>query len=166
MSIRKSHFSNSQSSLITVSRSLRRIYSLTPVLYFLLSCSSKPESKNGSSSIKFEQYYLQGQQLYQIHCSNCHQKTGTGLGLVYPPLHESDFIDNNVDEVICIIKYGKSGELIVNGKKFNKTMPAFPSLSMLEVAEIATYICNTWSHNRGLIDIKAVDKSILNCSNN
>ena len=34
-----------------------------------------------TSSPKFEQYYVQGEQLYLKNCSNCHQKTGTGLGL-------------------------------------------------------------------------------------
>lgn len=135
------------------------------ICYFLVSCSTKPDSKNGISTVKFEQYYLQGQQLYQVHCSNCHQKNGTGLGLVYPPLNKSDFINDNVDEVICIIKFGRRGELVVNGKRFNKVMPP-PSLSNLEVAEVTTYIYNTWGHKGGLIDIKMADKIISKCSNN
>ncbi len=142
---------------------LKACFLLSTFYLLLFSCSTKPDSKN-ISSIKFEQYYLQGQQLYQINCSNCHQKTGVGLGLVYPPLNESDFIDEHAEEVICIIKFGKKGELIVNGKGFNKTMPALPSLSNLEVAEIVTYISNTWSHKAGLIDIKTVDKIISRCS--
>lgn len=135
-------------------------------IFVLTGCSTKSDSANNTSSIKFDQYYLQGEKLYQIHCSNCHQKNGTGLGLLYPPLNTSDFIDSHFEEVICTIKFGKTGELMVNGKKFNKAMPPFPTLSNLEVAEVATYIFNTWSHKRGVVDVKAVDKIISTCSTN
>jgi cytochrome c551 len=127
------------------------------------SCSTKPESGDkNSSSTKFDQYYLQGEQLYIKHCSNCHQKNGTGLGLLYPPLNKSDFMDANFEKVICLMKHGISGELYVNGKNFNKKMPGIPSLTDLEVAEIATYIYNTWEHKRGIVDVTSIqDKAIV-----
>jgi cytochrome c551 len=121
----------------------------------LLSCSNKDS--------KFQQYYVQGEQLYVKNCSNCHQKNGKGLGLVYPPLDQSDYLDKNFQEVICLMKYGKSGEMIVNGKNFNQPMPGIPSLTDLEAAEIATYIYNTWSRQRGLIDVKQTEKIIRDC---
>ena len=128
-------------------------------------CTTKSESaQHAVSSTKFDQYYLQGEQLFQKNCSNCHQKTGTGLGLVYPPLNKSDFIDNHFEEVICLMKNGKKGELIVNGKSFNKEMPAIPSLTNIEVAEIATYVYNTWERKKGLIDVKAIDSLLTKCN--
>jgi mono/diheme cytochrome c family protein len=125
------------------------------------SCSNA-KTENGSST-KFEQYYVQGEQLYLTHCSNCHQKNGTGLGLVYPPLNKSDYMDNNFNDVLCLIKNGKQGELIVNGKSFVQPMPGIPSLTDLEVAEIATYIYNSWEHNRGLVDVKEVTPILNSC---
>jgi cytochrome c551 len=81
---------------------------------------------------------------------------------LYPPLNKSDFMDNNFEKVICLITNGISGELIVNGKSYNKTMPGVQSLTDLEVAEIATYIYNTWEHNRGIIDVSVIqDKQII-----
>jgi hypothetical protein len=135
-------------------------YVLCSVFY---SCSIKSESDNKNySSTKFDQYYLQGEQLYIKHCSNCHQKNGIGLGLVYPPLNKSDFMDNNFENVICLMTHGISGELYVNGKNFNKKMPGIPSLTDLEVAEIGTYIYNTWEHKRGIIDVTSIqDKAIV-----
>jgi cytochrome c551 len=127
-------------------------------------CSSKPESNNHTISTKFEQYYVQGEQLYIKNCSNCHQKTGTGLGLVYPPLNKSDYLENNFEAVICLMKYGIKGELIINGKNFNKPMPGIPSLTDLETAEIATYIYNTWERKRGIIEVQDVSKIINTCS--
>jgi hypothetical protein len=69
-----------------------------------------------------------------------------------------------VEDVICLIKNGKSGELIVNGKSYNQTMPGIPSLTELEIAEIATYIYNTWSNDTGsIIEVTAVSQVLLKC---
>ena len=143
-----------------------RLFALSFLLsaFCFSSCSSKHDSTNSGSSVKFEQYYLQGEQLYQIHCSNCHQKNGSGLGLVYPPLDTSDFMERHFEEAICLMDNGKDGELIVNGKSFNKKMPGIPALTDLEIAEIATYIYNTWNHKRDLVDVKEVTKILAGCN--
>ncbi len=60
-------------------------------------------SAAGCGNVEFEQYYNQGEVLYTTHCSNCHQKDGKGLGLLYPPLDKSDFMEQNFDEVLCIM---------------------------------------------------------------
>ncbi len=130
---------------------------------FLLSaCSHNPDSGK-TSSVKFKQYYVHGQQLYLKHCSNCHQSNGSGLGRVYPPLNTSDFMENNFEEVICLIRYGKSGELIVNGLQFNQPMQGIRALSDLEIAEIATYIYNTWEHERGIVEVKEAARILVTC---
>lgn len=134
---------------------------LAILIFFLLNaCSS---NKKPNESVKFQQYYVEGEQLYLKNCSNCHQKSGKGLGLVYPPLDESDYMDENLEEVICLIKNGKSGELRVNGKSYNLAMPGVPTLTDLEIAEIATYVYNTWTHNKGIIELQQVSRALANC---
>lgn len=130
------------------------------ILAILFGCS---ESKSDSSA-KFEQYYVQGELLYKKHCSNCHQTNGTGLGLVYPPLNASDYMEENFEQVLCLTKHGIHGEITVNGKKFIQPMPGVQSLTDLEIAEIATYIYNSWEHQRGLVDVTKVSKVLKNCT--
>jgi cytochrome c551 len=124
----------------------------------LLNCSNKKDS-----SPKFKQYYNQGEMLYEKNCSNCHQKNGSGLGLVYPPLDSSDYMEKNFKDVICLIRNGKKGELIVNGKTFNQPMPGIPTLTDLEIAEIATYIYNTWNHQHGIVEVTEVSQLLDSC---
>lgn len=112
---------------------------------------------------KFQQYYVQGEQLYLKNCANCHQKKGGGLGRVFPPLNQSDYMENNFEEVLCQMKYGKKGEIVVNGKKYNKEMKGIASLTELEIAEIATYIYNTWGHQRGMVEIPTVESALKKC---
>jgi len=125
------------------------------LLLFLMSCTTK--------SPKFQQYYAQGQVLYETNCSNCHQKNGKGLGLVYPPLATSDYFEKSFNASLCLMKYGKQGEIIVNGKNFNKPMPGVPSLTELEIAEIATYINNSWGRQNGIVEISQVTSALNNC---
>ena len=127
---------------------------------FFLGCAQKPSE---TKSPKFQQYFIQGEQLYVQHCSNCHQKNGRGLGLIYPPLDTSDYMQNNMADVLCLIRHGKSGELMVNGKSFNQKMPGIPVLSDLEIAEIATFIYNSWSHQRGIVDVKEASEILDAC---
>ena len=126
----------------------------------LYACNSKPSP---DTSTKFDQYFIQGEQLYLSHCSNCHQKNGRGLGLIYPPLDTSDYMQNHFEEVLCLMRSGKSGELIVNGKNFNQPMPGIPTLTDLEIAEIATYIYNSWSHDKGIVDVKMASQVLSAC---
>jgi mono/diheme cytochrome c family protein len=72
-------------------------------------------------------------------------------------------MDDNFEEVICIIKYGRSGPLVVNGVEFNMEMKGNPQLTDLEIAEIATYLSNSWSRERGLIDVKQVTEILARC---
>jgi cytochrome c551 len=128
------------------------------------SCNKSKQQSWDNGSPKFQQYYVQGQQLYLKHCSNCHQDSGAGLGRVYPPLNKSDFIDAKFAEVLCLIRHGREGELIVNGVSFNQRMPANPTLTDLEIAEIATYIFNNWNRSKGLLEVNAVTLALDSCA--
>jgi len=117
----------------------------------------------GQRDVKFQQYYAEGEVLYQQHCANCHQADGSGLGKLYPPLAKSDFIDKDPEAVLCLIKYGVEGEMIVNGVTYNKPMPGIPALTELEIAEIATYIFNSWGNSREMVEVNAAAKVLATC---
>lgn len=122
-------------------------------------------SKNSNSqSVKMQQYFVQGELLYAKHCSNCHRPSGKGLGRVYPPLVQSDYMLAHFEDVICLMKYGKQGEIVVNGRGFNKAMPGIPSLTELEIAEIATYIYSNWGNTQRLVETSEVGKILERCN--
>ncbi|MBL7872194.1 MAG: c-type cytochrome [Cyclobacteriaceae bacterium] len=124
-------------------------------------------SGNNSSypdSVKYQQYYVQGGELYKNYCANCHQPDGSGLGRVYPPLNKSDFMEQNFEEVVCLIKFGRSGELWVNGTMYNQPMKSNPSLTELEIAEIATFIYNSWDIKNGIVEVGQVTQALTSCA--
>ncbi len=113
--------------------------------------------------LAFKQYRVQGERLYQQHCSNCHQPKGKGLARVYPPIAGSDYLHSNFEKVICGMKYGIQGEIVVNGVVFNQPMPGVLALTDMEIAQIATYIYNLESTDRGLISTHEVAALLAKC---
>ncbi|MEX2565553.1 MAG: cytochrome c, partial [Cyclobacteriaceae bacterium] len=114
----------------------------------------------GIDDLKTRQYAVEGQNLYLQYCSNCHQKDGSGLKQLIPPLAGADYMLNDVKNTLYVIKNGIKGEIMVNGKAYNQPMPSNPRLTKLEIAQIATYIYNVWGNNKGLIDLETVDASL------
>jgi cytochrome c551 len=146
------------------SRNLRfHILDFRFILVALLISSCSSNSGSDINSVKFKQYYVKGEELYLKHCSNCHQSSGAGLGLVYPPLNTSDYMEKNFESVLCLMKYGIQGEVTVNGKSFSQPMSGVSTLTNLEIAEIATYIYNTWDHQRGLVDVTETSRVMDSC---
>ncbi len=129
-------------------------------LLFSLALACVPGAQR---DVKFQQYYAEGEVLYQQHCANCHQADGSGLGRLYPPLAQSDFLSRNPDAVLCLMKYGIEGEMIVNGVTYNKAMPGIPALTDLEIAEIATYIHNSWGNTREMVEVNQVTPILAAC---
>jgi cytochrome c551 len=58
-----------------------------------------------------------------------------------------------------MLKYGINGPMIVNNVEFNQPMPANPDLTDLEIAEILTYIGNTWGNEMGGFTLEEVQDS-------
>lgn len=126
-----------------------RIRGLFALFLIALSSCTIPSKEE----VKLKQYIVEGQQLYRTHCSNCHGVDGKGLGKVYPPLNPSDYMNNNRDKVLCMMRSGLKEEITVNGVIYNQLMPGVSQLTDLEIAEIGTYIYNTWGTEKGLIGV-------------
>lgn len=140
------------------------------VLVVLISaCSGKQENNKSlthAEEVKLEQYRVAGQQLYVQHCSNCHQTDGKGLAKLYPPVDKSDYVDENFYQVICLMRHGMRGEVVVNGTVYNQPMPGIPQLTKLELAEIATYIYNSWGREEGIVTVHDTEKALQKCEEN
>ena len=148
---------------------MRNIIYLLFIL-FLLGCGSN--ASNGEKSAKTEldsrtairlkQYKVEGAKIYSTYCANCHQQDGKGLASLYPPLAQSDYLLEDLARAACIIKNGQAKEIVVNGVTYNQMMPGNP-ISNLEVAEVLTYIANSWGNEAGLSGVKDVENWLKDC---
>ena len=111
-----------------------------------------------------KQYITEGRKLYITHCACCHQEDGTGFRRLFPPLATAGALPHAIDSAIYIIKNGLSGEIVVNGQVYNQPMPANNHLKDLEIAEIVTYLYNTWGGKPGtLIKAEHVNEVLKRC---
>jgi nitrite reductase (NO-forming) len=99
-----------------------------------------------------------GQQLFTGTCSVCHQVSGEGLAGVFPPLAKSDLIAADPKRPIDIVVHGLNGKVTVNGKDYNSVMPPMSQLNDDEVANIITYVLNSWGNPGGQITAEEVAK--------
>ena len=109
--------------------------------------------KNGQSA------YKRGEQVYATTCFACHQPHGKGMANLAPPLAGSEWI-NRSDEVLARITLsGMTGPITVAGKEY-KTLPVMPghgpALDDGKIADVLTYIRNTWGNTGPVVDKKTV----------
>ncbi len=103
-----------------------------------------------------------GNSVYSKTCFACHQSKGEGLSNAFPPLAKSDYLNADVNRAIEIVLKGKTGEITVNGQKFNSVMTA-QTLSDDEVANVLTYVYSAWGNNKKEVTasmVSAVRKKI------
>ena len=95
---------------------------------------------------------VDGKALFAAQCAACHQATGQGLPGVFPPLAGSEWVTGEPRVLANILLHGITGEIEVEGQKFNGQMPAFAQLSDAELAGVASYIRSSWSNKSEPID--------------
>ena len=99
-----------------------------------------------------------GSEIYTDFCVSCHLPNGEGAGRVYPPLAKSDYLIKNREASIRAIKFGLSGDIVVNGKKYNSAMTPL-GLSDDEIADVMNYINNSWGNkNDKMVTVAEVSK--------
>jgi nitrite reductase (NO-forming) len=91
-----------------------------------------------------------GSRLFAQNCAACHQPEGQGIAGAFPPLAGSDYLLSDKDRAIGVIINGLSGEVVVNGESYNGVMPAV-LLSDEDVANVLTYVLNSWGNDGGEI---------------
>lgn len=117
-------------------------------LISLLSCNDSSKTVNQNPDL--QESILRGEAVYSDLCITCHLPDGKGVPKIFPPLANSDYLKNKRSESIKAIKYGLSGEITVNGVKYNTPMAAL-GLTNKEVADVMNYITNSWGNKNDKI---------------
>lgn len=109
-----------------------------------------------SGTLTLQDQVKAGQVLFSGTCSVCHQSNGEGLAGVFPPLAKSDFLAADPKRALSIVLHGLSGKVKVNGKDYDSVMPPMSQLNDDEVANIITYVLNSWSNPGGRVSAAEV----------
>lgn len=86
-----------------------------------------------------------GKGTYSAVCLACHMGSGQGIPSVFPPLAKSDYLMEDTDRAIEGLIKGLTGEIEVNGTKYNQVMPA-SGLDDQDIANVLNYVMNSWGN--------------------
>lgn len=128
---------------------------IIPLMIILFVVLVYPYSTSQSAEI--------GKKKYMKHCSNCHGVNGEGLRKLIPPI--GDPLHLKLETLACIIRYGKSGIIEVNGKTYSGEMPGNFELENDEIAAIMNYLYQTFP-NPDLpksVTLKDINDLLENC---
>ncbi len=105
---------------------------------------------------KMAELMTAGEASYKTNCAACHQPTGQGLAGAFPPLAKSDFLMKDRTKVIATVVQGRSGEISVNGMKYNGVMPNMGHLADKDIAAILTYVSNSWGNKASAFNVAEI----------
>jgi nitrite reductase (NO-forming) len=117
---------------------------------------SKATQAAESGTLTLQDQVNAGGQLFAGTCSVCHQANGVGLPGVFPPLAQSDFLNADHQRAVGILLHGLSGKVTVNSKDYDSVMPPMNQLNDDEIANILTYVLNSWDNKGGRISASEV----------
>lgn len=89
-----------------------------------------------------------GRAVYDSNCAACHQPNGAGVPSAFPPLANSDYLNEDPSRAIKAIVHGLNDKITVNGQVYDSVMPAV-ALSDEQTANVVTYILNKWDNKGG-----------------
>ncbi|MCE9539673.1 MAG: cytochrome c [Bacteroidetes bacterium] len=116
---------------------------VTITLFSLYSCgdSTQNETENGAGA---KQAVVSGKDIYMRNCASCHLGNGEGIPNTYPPLAKSDYLTDKERAIGQVIK-GRTGEIVVNGKKYNGIMPP-QQLNDDEIASVLSFVYSNFGN--------------------
>lgn len=151
--------SGSAQQLASTVEALKKIN--TPVAKSILAILAETPRQTESSR-KFvidEKVHRRGAEVYSKTCIACHGPDGKGVDGVFPPLLGSDWITEGKDLPVKIVLHGLMGPVEVNNRKYNNVMPPLGgTLSDQEIADVTTYVRQSWSNDASPVSPAEVAK--------
>ena len=119
---------------------MKRIVTISGIGIAITLFSSFVPTQKLSESVK------RGKEVYTLYCQSCHLEDGKGTPDLNPPLAKADYLKKPSKTLIGVILDGQSGEVVVNGKKYNAMMPPQPYLTDEQIADVLNYVRNSWGN--------------------
>jgi len=94
---------------------------------------------------------LNGKKVYDMYCAACHQADGNGVPRLNPPLAGTVYVTGSKTRLIDIVLKGLTDPLEINGEEYNNQMAAHSFLTDQQIADVLTYIRNSFGNKAGVV---------------
>ncbi len=93
-----------------------------------------------------------GKTIYLQRCMACHQVDGSGVPRLNPPLDGASTVKGNDKlKLVRIIIKGMTDRVEIDGEYYDNNMSANPDLTDTQIADVLTYIRNSWSNKASIV---------------
>ena len=105
---------------------------------------------------------MNGKKIYETRCLVCHQSDGGGVPNMNPPLDGASNVNGkDIARLVKIIRNGYDERIALDGMYYNNAMTANPDLKEDAIADVLTYIRNSWSNKASAVTISQVKAALL-----
>jgi mono/diheme cytochrome c family protein len=136
----------------------RNLTVILTVLGITLIAMKIPEQK-GIDKAQMER----GLKVYENSCLGCHQADGVGVPSLNPPLTKTKWVLGDKKQLITITIAGLQEPIEINGETYANPMPSQAHLSDQDIADVLTYIRNSFGNKASAIspsDVAKVRKTV------
>lgn len=116
------------------------------IILLMPACSILLLSFKGSSTID-KAIMERGKKVYTQYCMACHQVDGGGVPGLNPPLEKTPHVMGSKTKLIRIILKGMNTHEEIEGEIFSNTMAPHDYLTDQQIADVLTYIRNSFGNN-------------------
>lgn len=129
------------------------MYRFLGLFFLIILLQSCNQTESNKQNLKEKKEYVtdvnpqstsieSGKIIYIKNCKVCHQINGRGVPKIYPPIVNTKRAKGNPDYLIDILLKGMSGEVTIEGEKYNNVMASYKQLSDKDIADVINYIRN------------------------
>lgn len=114
----------------------------------------KPAAATGASSMTASME--RGKTVYLTQCLSCHQVDGGGVPHLNAPLDGASAVQGKDKlKLVRIVIKGLKGEEL-DGEFYSNAMAPHPEMTDQQIADVLTYIRNSWSNKAGSVTMAEV----------
>lgn len=99
-----------------------------------------------------------GRKVYNQACLSCHMTDGMGVPGLNPPLAKTDWVTGDKARLINVILLGLNEPIKIEGEEYANPMPAQPQLTDQQIADVLTYIRNSFGNKASATTVDEVKK--------
>lgn len=100
-----------------------------------------------------------GKKVYTLYCVSCHQLDGGGVQNLNPPLIKTTYVLGNKGKLAKIVLNGFSENVEIEGNTYSNTMPSLSILKDQEIADVLTYVRNSFGNKASAVTATDVKKA-------
>jgi mono/diheme cytochrome c family protein len=124
-------------------------------LFLVITFGQQKKQSNNVQQPAIKSSIAAGKLVYMQYCLSCHMADGGGVQNMNPPLINTSYINGDKATLVSVVLKGISQQE-VDGERYSNVMASFNHLSDKQVADVLTYIRNSYGNKKSAVTITDV----------